>query len=155
MKILVLGLGNELLGDDAVGLLAARQIGDSLQEVADVKESSLYGLALLDLFIGYRYAAIIDSIQTGKHPPGTIIEIKPSDLERVSTPSPHYAGLPELQEIAEKLQLDYPETIRIFAIEVQDSASLVTGLTPKVQETLPALVYRVTRQVRVWADLLS
>ena len=53
MKTLVLGLGNELLSDDGVGILAVRRLKETYKGQADIVETSLHGLALLDLFIGH------------------------------------------------------------------------------------------------------
>ncbi|MHB0936092.1 MAG: hypothetical protein ACYC6A_06840 [Armatimonadota bacterium] len=51
-NILVLGLGNELLSDDGVGVLAVRTLAKELRGQADVVETALHGLALLELFLG-------------------------------------------------------------------------------------------------------
>ena len=50
-RTLVLGLGNDILADDAVGLLAARALRPSLDDSVDVLETSVHGVALIDLLI--------------------------------------------------------------------------------------------------------
>lgn len=145
MRTLVLGLGNELLGDDGVGTLAARELKEQLNDRTDVDvvESSQCGVALLDLLLGYDRALILDAIMTGKHPPGTIIELGPDDLDPVCAPSPHYAGLPEMFSIAEQLTLKFPQSIRILAVEVKDPYTLGTKLSLTATRALEALVQRV------------
>ncbi|MFN4217830.1 MAG: hydrogenase maturation protease [Candidatus Bipolaricaulia bacterium] len=143
MKALILGLGNELLGDDAVGILAARTLKERLKDKADVVESSLSGMALLDLFIGYERAIIIDAVKTGRTPPGTIYELSPADLGAVLAPSPHYAGLPELIATAQALHLDFPKEIKIFALEVEDLYTIGGKLSPAVARAVGELVQRV------------
>lgn len=145
MRTLVLGLGNELLGDDGVGALAARALKAPLEACADVDvvESPLCGVALLDLLLGYDRALILDAIMTGRHPPGTIIELGPEDLDPVCAPSPHYAGLPEIFSIAERLALKFPQDIRILAVEVEDPYTLGAGLSSCVARALETLVRRV------------
>ena len=64
-RILVLGLGNDILGDEAVGLLAARRLRALLPESVDVVESGGGGLDLLDVLEGYDRAILLDSILTG------------------------------------------------------------------------------------------
>lgn len=149
-KILVLGLGNELLSDDAVGILAARALKEKLGERADVVESALSGMALLEFLVGYEKAIVIDAVKTGKGPPGTIYELSPSDLSAVLAPSPHYAGLPELIATAQALQLDFPKEIEIFAIEVEDPYTIGEKLSPAVAHALPKLIQRVEEQVACW-----
>ncbi len=150
MKILVLGLGNELLSDDAIGILAARALRERLKDQADVVESSLSGIALLELFIGYERAIIIDAVKTGCRAPGTISELSPSDLSSVVAPSPHYAGLPELLALAERLHLDFPKEIKIFAIEVEDPYTIGRALREPVQNALEELTQRVCSQLNRW-----
>lgn len=147
MKILILGLGNELLGDDAVGILAARVLKERLKDQADVVESSLSGMALLDLLVGYDRAIIIDAVKTGQTPPGTIYELSPADLGAVAAPSPHYAGLPELIATAQALTLNFPKDIKIFAIEVEDPHTVGGQLSPAVAQALGRLIQQVERQV--------
>jgi hydrogenase maturation protease len=55
-RILVLALGNDLLGDDGVGLEAARQIAGQVDGSVDVVETGEAGLALLELMEGYERA---------------------------------------------------------------------------------------------------
>jgi hydrogenase maturation protease len=150
MKTLVLGLGNELISDDGVGILAIRRLRQEYKGQADVIETSLHGLALLDFFIGYDKAIIIDAIQTGNHKPGEIIELKPSDLDEVLAPSPHYSGLPEMLAIAKEMDLVFPKEIAIFAIEIVDSSTLGGGLTQAVADNLDELVKRAKDRLEKW-----
>lgn len=152
MKTLVLGLGNELLSDDAIGILAARALKEKLNKEADVVESSLSGLALLDLFVSYERAIVIDAVKTGRCPPGTIYELSPADLDSVVAPSPHYAGLPELLALAKRLGLDFPKEIKIFALEVEDPYTIGGGLSAPVRAALDELVQRVYTQVNHWRE---
>jgi len=175
MKTLVLGLGNDLISDDAVGPLAARRLRDEggLPPDVDVVETALHGVALLELFIGYDRAIILDAVHTSTltqapaqeqagaqprvshalHPagPGSIHELDPSDFDAVANPSPHFTGLPELFALADRLELEFPHQIKIFAVEVADTTTIGGPLTPAVEAALPALCHRVREQLRVWS----
>ena len=150
MRPLVLGLGNDLLADDAVGILAARELKERLGNQADVIDSSLSGLALLDLMIGYRRAIIIDAICTGRAATGTITRLNREDLSQVVAPTPHYAGLPELFALARRLELDFPQELVIFAVEVTDPLTVGGPMSPAVEDALPKLVEQVQDQVSRW-----
>lgn len=150
MRILVLGLGNELLSDDGIGVFAARSLKELLNGEADVIESSLSGLALLEIFLDYEKAIIIDAVQTGHHPPGTIYELSPADLGSLVAPSPHYAGLPEMITLARELQLDFPEEIVILAVEVADPYTIGGELSTPVRQALAGLIQRTGEQLRYW-----
>jgi len=149
-NILVLGLGNELLSDDGVGILAVRKLARELRGKTDVVETALHGLALLELFIGHRQAIVIDAICTGAHPPGSVIELDPADLETVESPSPHYTGLPEMLTLAEQLKLDFPVDVKIIAMEVVDPFTVGFDLSEPVKQALPELVRMVREQVKAW-----
>ena len=149
-KTLILGLGNELLGDDAAGVIAARQLRKRLGEKVKVIETSLAGLALLEILIGYDQVIIIDAIQTNKYPPGTIYELNDSDLDSVIAPSPHYAGIPEMLALAQQLQLEFPKKIKIFALEVADPYTIGKGLSKSVENAMESLINRVQDQVNNW-----
>jgi hydrogenase maturation protease len=150
MRTLVLGLGNELAGDDAVGVLAARALRDELGDAADVVESSASGLALIEVLAGYDRAVVIDSIVTGRASPGTITEMGLDEVGRVVAPSLHHAGLPELAAVAERLGLGFPSTTRVLAVEVVDPYTLGAALSPPVAAALDGLISRVLERVRTW-----
>jgi len=154
-RILVLALGNDLLGDDGVGLEAARQIAGQVDGSVEVVETGKAGLALLELMEGYERALLIDSVVTGRHPPGTVIEFSPEDFRKVVAPSPHYAGLPEVMEMAHRLQIPFPQHIRILAMEVLNPYDFRIGFSEPVQEALPQLVQRARQVLQGWMNQAS
>jgi hydrogenase maturation protease len=149
-RILVLGLGNDILGDDAVGLLAARRLRALLPETVDVVESGGGGLDLLDALEGYDRALLLDAILTGKHAAGTILEFSAEDFKKDDAPSPHYAGLPTVIQLAESLGIGFPTIFQIVAIEVENPYEVLEGLSKSVEAALPALIERAERTVHAW-----
>ena len=154
-NILVLGLGNELLCDDRVGLLAARRLRTMLNGRADVRESSLTGVALLDVLAGHDKAILIDAVQTGQCSPGTIVEIDPGQLRAVSNPSPHFTGVPEMIAMAEQLHLPFPADIKIIAVEIACAQTIGETLSAPVAHAIPELTRRVEEQLRLWTKEVS
>jgi hydrogenase maturation protease len=150
MRTLVLGLGNELAGDDAVGLLVARALRDEVRGRADVVESSASGLALIELFDGPDRAIVVDAIRTGRNPPGTISEMSVAHVGRVVAPSLHQAGLPELAAVAERLGLRFPAETRVLAVEVEDPYTLGAGLSEPVARAVDELVARAHDLIERW-----
>ena len=150
MRTLVLGLGNDLAGDDAVGVLVARALVVELDGVADVVESSASGLALIEVFAGYDRAIVVDSIVTGRNPPGTVTEMGLLDVGRVVASSLHNAGLPELAAVAARLGLGFPSQTVVFAVEVVDPYTFGGGLSEPGAGAVEELVQRVRAQVRRW-----
>ncbi len=154
-EILILGLGNDVLGDDAVGLYAARALrGEATGEIV-VAESPGGGLELLDLLEGYDKALILDSVVTGRHAPGTVLEFKPSDFGALRAASPHYAGLPDVMRLAGDLQVPFPKDIRILAVEIVPRHEMRQGLSPEITGTLPEFVAMAEHVLRTWQMEIS
>lgn len=152
MRTLVLGLGNELATDDAVGVLVARRVREHVAGAADVVESSASGMALIEIFAGYDRAIVIDSILTGRKPPGTITELGLDDVGRVIAPSLHHAGLPEMAAAADRLGLQFPVETRVLAVEVLDPYTLGGALSEPVAAAIDGLARRVRAQIESWDD---
>jgi hydrogenase maturation protease len=143
--LLLLGLGNDILTDDAIGLLVVRELRAKLagHPSIDFRETTEMGLALLDFITGYRTVVIADSIQTGKAPPGFLHELEASALHELTGRTPHFVGVSETLALGRQLGLAMPEQVRIFAIEVEDPFTLGTALTPTLQSALPGIVQRI------------
>ena len=143
MRTLVLGLGNEYAGDDAVGVLAVRALRGKLAGGADVVESAASGLALLEVFAGYDRAVIADSIRTGRSPAGTIVEVRLADLGLATAPSLHQAGIPELAAVARRLGMGFPDRTRVLAVEVAGPLMFGAPLSKPVAAAVAPLGRRV------------
>ena len=144
-KILLLGLGNDILTDDAIGLLLVRQLRDEFAGDArlDVCETQEMGLALLDFLSGYREVVLVDAIQTGRVPPGTVHELDAAGLKSLTGRTPHFLGVGETLALGQQLGLPMPARVRIFAIEVADAHTLGTQLTPALAAALPVILARL------------
>ncbi|MGO9149305.1 MAG: hydrogenase maturation protease [Acidimicrobiales bacterium] len=151
MRTLVLGLGNEYAGDDAVGVLAVRELWDEIHDVADIVESAASGLALLEVFAGHDRAVVIDSIRTGRNPAGTIVELEIADIGNVVAPSLHHAGIPELAAVAERLGLSFPAETSVFAVEIAAPPTFGAPLSEPVAAAVGQLVRLVRARIELWA----
>jgi hydrogenase maturation protease len=146
-KTLLLGLGNDLLTDDAIGLRvveeARRYTGPA--ESISFAESTEMGLALLDLVIGFESLVIVDAIQTNKAPPGFVHQLELDDLKRLPCMSPHFLGIGELLALGRELGLPVPSRVKVLAVEVKDPYTVGTRMTPTIVSALPSIVDQVLR----------
>ena len=144
-RLLLLGLGNDILTDDAVGLHVVHELQRELagNPAIDCRETTEMGLALLDFITGYRAVAIVDSIQTGKEAPGFLHELDATALNQLTGRTPHFVGVSETLALGKQLGLPMPEQVRIYAIEVEDPFTLGTALTPALQAALPGIAARI------------
>jgi hydrogenase maturation protease len=151
VKPLILGLGNDLLGDDAVGLLAVRRLADSINGQADIVESNLSGIALLDLLAGRPRVIVVDAMQSGRHSPGSVVELSASDFRSFPCPSPHFTGLPELIDLAGSMDLEFPREISIIAVEIADACTIGADISKEVAQALPEIVNCIWKTLNYWS----
>jgi hydrogenase maturation protease len=151
--VLVLGLGNDILTDDAVGLLVAREVRTRLGSGSgiEVRGTTEMGLTLLDEIVDCGSLVLVDAVQTGKVPPGHVHEIGPEELPQVTATSPHFLGVGETLALGTSLGLSMPRQVRIFAIEVADPFTLGLSLTPAVEQAVMVAAERVVAQARAFA----
>jgi hydrogenase maturation protease len=157
MKTLVLGLGNELYGDDAVGIHVIRKLRENFKKVNDtakwldnihLEECSLLGLALLEVIVDYDSLVIIDTIKKEKPTTGKIHLLEEKDLRYIPGPSPHYISIPQSIELGKKLGLNVPSRIKIIAVEAKNLYNLGEGLTNEMKKSIPAIVKEVNKVLR-------
>jgi hydrogenase maturation protease len=148
--ILLLALGNDIMGDDAAGLVAARELERRFGEQIDVIEAPVAGFALLDYLAGYKKVLILDSVLGIAHAEGTVREVTPNEFSPATFVSPHYVGLPDVIALAGKLEIDFPNEIRILVIEISDPFILREGLTPNLDSQIPHFVEEAERILERW-----
>jgi hydrogenase maturation protease len=144
-RVLLLGLGNDLLTDDAIGLRVVHELERELPDhpCLDIRQTTEMGLALLDFITGYRIVFIVDSIQTGQAAPGFLHELDAPALHQLTGRTPHFVGVGETLALGGQLGLAMPEQVKIFAVEVEDPFTVGTALTPALQAALPGIVCRI------------
>lgn len=152
MKILVLGLGQSLRGDDAAGLEAVRLWQEKFPETAGrvrVELSELPGLALLDLLEGMDAAILVDAVQSSAST-GTVICLGPDELASF-TPD---AGSAHGWGVAETLQLGRSlvpslANCRVMLIGIAGGQfSMGAGLSPEVRTALEKVADVVEREIQ-------
>jgi len=148
--VLVLGLGNDILSDDAVGLHVAREIQRRLSgsDGIEVQETSEMGLSLLDYIAGFEDLVLVDAVQTGQSPPGFLHELDGSQLKVLPIVSPHFLGVGEMMALGRQLGLPVPSRVKIFAIEVQDPFTVSTRMTPALRRVLRPIAVRILAAAR-------
>jgi hydrogenase maturation protease len=140
-RVLVLGLGNDILSDDGVGLRVTQALELALAGRPEVvmAQSTQVGLGLLDLVCGFEELMVVDSIQTLQAPPGFVHVVSEGEFEASTMVSPHFMGLNEMLALGRKLGMAMPQNVTVFAIEVADPFTVSTTLTPELTRRLPSI----------------
>ncbi|MBI4318269.1 MAG: hydrogenase maturation protease [Chloroflexi bacterium] len=147
-RILIIGCGNLLAGDDAAGLLAARALKNEGVAGVEIVEAHAGGSALVDIIDGADAVFIVDAMVTGA-PPGTIHRFERDDLPAIfsTTASSHDFGVAEALALYRALwrHRTVPR-LAVFGIELE-SVEFGRPLSDAVVQALPGLVAMLREEV--------
>lgn len=142
VRPLILGVGNLLMGDEGIGVVAVRRLEEAgLASMADLVDGGTGGFHLLGFFRDRQHIILIDAAADGK-PPGTVSLIHPqfaSDYPASLTA--HDIGLKDLIETAAILG-DLPR-VDLITISVGTVSALSMELSPGVADSLDEVVQQV------------
>lgn len=142
MAVLIMGIGNYLMGDEGVGVHVAQRLAkETLPGGVDVLDGGTGGFFLMEYFENYPVVILIDATLDDR-PTGTIRVIEPrfaSDFPRAM--STHDIGLRDLVEglaILGKLPKIY-----LFAVSIEMIQSQQIELSPALERVMPELLAQV------------
>jgi len=145
-QILVLGIGNLLMGDEGVGVHAVQALAqESLPPRVEVLDGGTGGFHLLDALRGPAHVIVIDATLDDA-PPGTVRRLRPryvSDYPR--SLAAHDVGLRDLIESAALLG-PLPD-VHLITISIADMQPMSTDLSPPVAAALGEVSQQVHRTI--------
>ena len=146
--ILVMGIGNDLRGDDRVGLVLARSIRARQLSRVRVVECDGDIVTWLNLWAGCDNVIMLDAVLSGAQP-GVIHQMDVSDdplpITHRSPSSSHVLDVGQIIELARTLHR-LPRRLLLFGIEGQSFAH-GTDLSPAVAAALPAAVTMIVAAI--------
>ena len=147
--MLILGLGNILMGDEGIGVKAVEYMQDKpLPDHVSLLDGGTGGFHLLSLFQEFPRLIILDAT-LGDDSFGDIRVLKPryaSDFPRSLTS--HDIGLKDLVESAELLD-DFPRVI-LITIQIGAVKSVQVGISPELEKRLPEVYQTVQEVLKSW-----
>jgi len=154
MHAVVIGIGNPLLADDAVGLKAAaalrQKIAENhrLAEQVSIKELYSRGLPLLEAMGQGKKCFLIDALVNGCGNPGNIhrfysIEDMAGIWGKYKTSSTHLMDLETLWELGKITGMALPEKIKIWGIEVAEVNVFHENLSAEVNKAMHTVVEEI------------
>lgn len=141
-KILILGIGNYLMGDEGIGVHIAERLGiEELPKGVDVVDGGTGGFHLLEYFEQYPNVILIDAT-LDSNPPGTIRLIKPKFAKDFpQAMSTHDIGL---KDMVSALQLlGSMPVIDLFVVSIESIQQQGITLTPEIEAIVPLLKEKV------------
>lgn len=155
-RILVLGLGNALMTDDAFG----HQMINALQErfrfpvEIVVLDGGTLGLDLLPHLEGIDRLLVVDALEMGAVP-GTVFRLAGEEVPRAFAGklSVHQMGLQDLLAVAE-LQGHLPAELVVWGVQSQ-SITMGLELSAPVAAAMEEAIAGVIRELTVWGVKLQ
>jgi hydrogenase maturation protease len=145
MKILVLGIGNVLMGDEGVGVHAIRFMEErEFPPSVKLLDGGTGGFHMLSWLEEYEVIIMIDATLDGKEP-GTLTRLRPrfaSDFPR--SLSSHDIGLKDLIESSVLLG-DLPD-IHLITVSVRELDDVKTELSDGMEGILPE-IHKTVREI--------
>jgi len=144
----VIGIGNRLRGDDALGPLVIDELklmnGSDL-ELVDVGSDAL---SILEHLSDKKKVVIIDACKMGREP-GSVVSFSPEEADVVLDHDPlslHGLGLAEALRMAGSLQM-LPEDLKIIGIE-PESIQFNSQLSRTAQQAMKMIIEEVHRELQ-------
>lgn len=151
--LLVLGIGNVLMGDEGVGVYVVRHLeGLGVPPGVELLDGGTGSFLLLDPMQRARKIILIDATLDG-NPAGTVRRLTPrfsKDYPRTLTA--HDIGLKDLLDTF--YLLDHPVDVVLFAISIAPLQEIGVELSPEIETRVPEFAQLVLREVEA-ADVTA
>ncbi|GAB4377439.1 MAG: HyaD/HybD family hydrogenase maturation endopeptidase [Calditrichia bacterium] len=139
--ILILGIGNLLMGDEGIGVHVVRRLNEIGPKDIDIVDGGTGGFHLLEFFQNYKKILLIDAT-IDNQPPGTVTVLRPRfSSDYPPTLTAHDIGLKDLLDAV--YLLDKQSDITLFAISISPLDKMGTELSPEVENRIPEIIKRI------------
>jgi hydrogenase maturation protease len=133
MKTLVLGIGNDILGDDGVGIHVARAVARKISaKETRVEETGAAGLSLLELIKGHERLIIADAILTDNTEVGKIHRLTLKDLAKTNNSIPG----------------EMPREVVVYGVQIPNVEQFSGRMTPAVKAAVSEVVRLILAEIK-------
>ncbi len=141
-RILVLGIGNYLMGDEGIGVHAVQALSKvDLPENVDIMDGGTGSFDLMPILAQYPLVIFIDATMDFR-PPGTIDVIYPKFAAEFPTVlSAHDVGLKDMIDALE-FKGELPKII-LLTVSIKEMIPMSIDLTDEVQESVARVVKKI------------
>ncbi len=153
LRTLILGMGNPILSDDAIGIVLASALKPQLQDMPGVdvvEECCVGGLNLLDVLAGYDRLIALDSIKTIGGMPGSWYAFDATALrETMNLRNVHDANFATALALGRHMGMHLPDDrgCHVVAVEIADNMTFSESLSPALEAALPKLTADVRTHI--------
>ena len=144
--VLILGLGNYLMGDEGLGVHLARALeNQEWPDEVEIVDGGTGGFLLMNQIESYEHVIMIDATTDNKKP-GTINLIKPKFAKDFpQAMSTHEIGL---KDVIQSMQLlGTLPVIHLFTVSIELIQPLTVELSEAIQQIMPDLARKIRQLV--------
>jgi hydrogenase maturation protease len=141
-KVLVLGIGNYLMGDEGVGVHVIHALSKTdLPEYVDIMDGGTGSFDLMPIIARYPLVIFVDATMDGRVP-GTIDVIYPKFAKDFPVVlSAHDVGLKDMIDALE-FKGELPRIV-LVTITIKQMIPMTIDLTPEIQDAVPKAVEQI------------
>lgn len=148
-RVLIIGIGNPILGDDAVGLEVAKRLKERVGDRADVIELSAGGLAVVEAMHGYEKAVIVDAVCIEGVEPGKILRYTLDEIKKLPR---YFLGFHDVDpvtsiELAKSLSESFPPEIVFYGITIKRPSTYKEGMSRKVRYIISKCISMIEKEI--------
>jgi len=150
MNLLVLGIGNLVMNDDAAGVLAAQELApkyNNKREDLLVLDGGTLGLDLLGYIEWAGRLVLVDAVELDLAP-GTVVKLEGDDIDTAfeSKLSAHQMGMKDMLLTAELMGHRPPEIV-FYGIQA-GTVQMDMELSEAVKANMPKLISHVEAEIK-------
>lgn len=154
MKTAIMGFGNPVRSDDAVGIYVIEQLQKRIKEEEDISIFDMGTSAFEVLFglKGHSKIIMVDAVINTNEPEGTLYRVPAKELERAPDENPmvflHSMKWNQALSYAKKiLREEYPEDISVYLIAVENT-KLEVELSSTIKEAGDKVVGLIVEELQ-------
>ncbi|HTH50854.1 MAG TPA: hydrogenase maturation protease [Pyrinomonadaceae bacterium] len=147
-KVLILGIGNVLMGDEGIGVRVANALETAeLPAGVEVLDGGTGSFLLLEPMQNAEKVILNDATIDGK-PAGTIRRLRPRySADYPPTLTAHDIGLKDLLDAFYLIGAEAPE-VSLYAISIPPLGKMTIDMSPELEEIIPLATELVTAEAR-------
>jgi hydrogenase maturation protease len=147
-KILILGIGNVLMGDGGIGVRVVNALeGAALPQGVECLDGGTGSFLLLEPMQNAEKVILIDATIDGK-PAGTIRRLRPKiSADYPPTLTAHDIGLKDLLDAFYRMGNTPPE-VSLYVISIPPLGDVTMDMSPELEEIVPLATELITAEAR-------
>ena len=145
-EVLVIGIGNDLRGDDGVGLVVAAALADRRTPGVRVMTTAGDPATIIDAWVGVGLVIVVDAAMGDVATSGRLRRWVPAELAGIAEVSSHGLGLLQAYGLGEALGR-LPARVVVFTGDSAEAGHGI-GLSPPIGAAGPRAVAAVLTEVR-------